>query len=135
MPSAALKSETGKIGFIGGVENDADQEVRGRLRRGRRAVNPDIEVEVDYITLGADFDRLHRPGSRQGESPRGDVRQRSIDIIYAAAGQSGGGMFAAASDFSDTSGSKVWGIGVDSDQYTTVDPELPDDVATSSRRC
>jgi basic membrane protein A len=53
-----------------------------------------------------------------------------IDVIYHAAGGSGGGMFEAAKEAS-AGGEKVWGIGVDSDQYETVDPELQEFVLTS----
>jgi basic membrane protein A len=40
-------------------------------------------------------------------------------------------MFQAAKEFSDSSGSKVWGIGVDSDQYLAVPDELKPYVLTS----
>ena len=43
-------------------------------------------------------------------------------------------MFAAAKEFSEDNGSKVWGIGVDSDQYNTigtVDASLQEYVLTS----
>ena len=54
-----------------------------------------------------------------------------VDIIYHAAGRSGGGLFEAAKQQSEEGGSKVWGIGVDSDQYHTVDAEVRDYVLTS----
>ena len=56
------------------------------------------------------------------------------DIIYHAAGGAGNGMFQAAKDFSENNGTKVWGIGVDSDQYNTigaVDESLQEYVLTS----
>ena len=53
------------------------------------------------------------------------------DIIYAAAGLSGSGMFQAAAELTDATGTKVWGIGVDSDQYNTVDPAVQEYVLTS----
>src|SRR6185295_8041456 len=53
------------------------------------------------------------------------------DIIYSAAGGSGAGVFEAAKATSDTSGSKVWAIGVDSDQYNTADPAVKDFILTS----
>jgi len=43
-------------------------------------------------------------------------------------------MFAAAKEYSEDNGTKVWGIGVDSDQYNTigtVDPSLQEYVLTS----
>ena len=56
------------------------------------------------------------------------------DIIYHAAGGAGNGMFQAAREFTEDNGSKVWGIGVDSDQFNTigtVDPGLQEFVLTS----
>ena len=56
-----------------------------------------------------------------------------VDIIYAAAGSSGAGMFEAAKAYTDKNGAskKVWGIGVDSDQYNTVGKDLQPFVLTS----
>ena len=48
-----------------------------------------------------------------------------------AAGGSGAGLFEAAKEQSEATGSKVWGIGVDSDQYNIVDPEVQEYVLTS----
>ena len=56
------------------------------------------------------------------------------DVIYHAAGGAGNGMFAAAKEYSEDNGTKVWGIGVDSDQYNTigtVDASLQEYVLTS----
>ena len=53
------------------------------------------------------------------------------DIVYHAAGGSGAGVFEAAKEFSEANGSKVWGIGVDSDQYNTVDAAVQEYVLTS----
>ena len=47
------------------------------------------------------------------------------DVVYHAAGGSGGGVFEAASE----AGAKA--IGVDSDQYNTADPSVQDVILTS----
>jgi basic membrane protein A len=48
-----------------------------------------------------------------------------IDVVYAAAGGSGKGMFAAATESGKKPGD-IWTIGVDSDQYLTAsDAEKP----------
>jgi basic membrane protein A len=52
------------------------------------------------------------------------------DVIYAAAGGSGAGVFEAAVAARD-GGSNVWAIGVDSDQYNTADPAVQDVILTS----
>ena len=49
------------------------------------------------------------------------------DIVYHAAGGSGGGVFEAASE----AGEGNWAIGVDSDQYETADPSVQNVILTS----
>jgi basic membrane protein A and related proteins len=55
------------------------------------------------------------------------------DVIYHAAGGSGGGLFEAAKEASEASAddSQVWAIGVDSDQYNIVDASLQPYILTS----
>jgi basic membrane protein A and related proteins len=50
--------------------------------------------------------------------------------VYHAAGGSGDGLFAAAKETND-GGNKVWAIGVDSDQATTVSADLAPYILTS----
>lgn len=127
--AAALTSETGKIGYIGGVEQDLIKKFQAGFEAGARAANPDIEIEIEYITPDGDFTGFTSPDRAREIANRmyGD----GVDIIYHAAGQSGGGMFAAAQEYSEQSGRKVWGIGVDSDQYFTVGADLQEYVLTS----
>jgi basic membrane protein A len=53
------------------------------------------------------------------------------DVIYHAAGGSGGGLFEAAKEASESGGSQMWAIGVDSDQYNIVDASLKPYILTS----
>ena len=48
--------------------------------------------------------------------------KQGIDVIYAAAGSSGLGVFGAAKESGKKPG-KIWAIGVDSDQYQTVNAD------------
>jgi basic membrane protein A len=52
------------------------------------------------------------------------------DVVYAAAGGSGSGVFEAAKEAS-AGGTHKWAIGVDSDQYLGVDPSLQPFILTS----
>ena len=131
--AAALKSETGKVGFIGGVCCfGLIEKFEAGFRQGALAVNPDIEVIAQYITDAPDFDGFNQPD--QAKVIATTMYEDGADIIYHAAGGAGNGMFAAAKEFSEDNGSKVWGIGVDSDQYNTigtVDASLQEYVLTS----
>jgi len=131
--AAALKSETGKIGFIGGVCCfGLIEKFEAGFRQGALAVNPDIEIVAEYITDAPDFDGFNQPDQAQVIATT--MYEDGADIIYHAAGGAGNGMFAAAKAYSEDNGTKVWGIGVDSDQYNTigtVDPSLQEYVLTS----
>ncbi|HHC07487.1 MAG TPA: BMP family ABC transporter substrate-binding protein [Actinobacteria bacterium] len=127
--AAALKSETGKIGFIGGVNIGLIQKFEAGYRWGAQQVNPDIEILSTYLTEPPDFSGFNDPA--KGKEAALAMFEQGADIVYHAAGGSGTGLFQAAKEVSEQTGSKVWGIGVDSDQYNTVDPELQDYVLTS----
>ena len=45
--AAALKTESGNIGFVGGVEMPLIQKFEAGYKAGAKAVNPDIKVDVD----------------------------------------------------------------------------------------
>jgi basic membrane protein A len=128
--AAALKTTTNKIGFIGGVSGiGLIEKFEAGFTAGARSVNPDIEVVAEYITEFPDFAGFESP-DRAAEIASA-MYSEGADIIYAAAGLSGSGMFQAAADTTAATGTKVWGIGVDSDQYNTVDPAVQEYVLTS----
>ena len=128
--AAALKSTTGKIGFIGGVSGiGLIEKFEAGYIAGAKSVNPDIQVTSQYITEFPDFDGFESPDRAKEIATA--MYSEGVDIIYAAAGLSGSGMFQAAAETSEATGTKVWGIGVDSDQYNTVDPAVKDYVLTS----
>jgi basic membrane protein A len=131
--AAALKSESGKLGFIGGVCCfGLIEKFEAGFRQGALAVNPDIEIVAQYITDAPDFDGFNQPD--QAKVIATTMYEDGADIIYHAAGGAGNGMFAAAKEYSEDNGTKVWGIGVDSDQFNTigtVDASLQEYVLTS----
>jgi basic membrane protein A and related proteins len=128
--AAALKSESGKIGFIGGVSG-----VGGLIERfeagyiaGAKAVNPDIEILSEYVTAAPDFDGFNAPD--RGKEIGLAMYEDGADVVYHAAGGTGAGLFEAAKDHSDMA-NRVWAIGVDSDQYLTADPAVQEFILTS----
>jgi basic membrane protein A len=125
--AAALKSQTGKLGFIGGVENDLIKRFEAGFTAGATAVNPDIEVLVSYISQPPDFTGFN--DSAKGEEIAAAQYADGADVIYSAAGASGLGAFEAAAEAGAPG--EVWAIGVDSDQYNLVSPELQPYILTS----
>lgn len=116
--AAALKSKTGKVGFIGGVDVPLIQKFQAGFDAGVKAVKADAQISDKYITEPPDFGGFNDPAS--GEKIAKGMYDSGIDIVYAAAGGSGAGVFKAAK----AAGADHWGIGVDSDQYNA--PSLSD---------
>jgi basic membrane protein A len=125
--AAALKSQTGTIGFIGGVENELIQKFEAGYVAGATAVNPDIEILINYITQPPDFTGFNDPA--RGKEIAAGQYEAGADVIYSAAGGSGLGAFEAAREAGEPG--EVWGIGVDSDQYNLVSAELQPYILTS----
>jgi basic membrane protein A and related proteins len=126
--AAALTSETGRVGFIGGVEIDLIQKFEAGFAAGAREINPDIEIDVRYITQPPDFSGFEDPA--RGREIALSMYEAGADVVYHAAGGSGAGLFDAAAETS-TDDEKNWAIGVDSDQFETADEEVRDFILTS----
>ncbi len=121
--AAALKTETDHLGFIGGVEVPLIKKFEAGFIAGVEAVSPDITVDVVYLTQPPDFSGFNDPA--KGRTAAEGMFDAGADIVYHAAGGSGGGLFEAAS----AAGTRA--IGVDSDQYNTADASVQDVIMTS----
>ena len=91
---AALKSESGRIGYIGGADVPLLQEFEAGYIAGIRAVNPDAEVTVDYIST----DAIAFTQPDKAKTLAFAQYTNGIDVIYAAAGRSGQGVLEAAQE-------------------------------------
>jgi basic membrane lipoprotein Med (substrate-binding protein (PBP1-ABC) superfamily) len=122
--AAALKTETNNVGFVGGVETPLIQKFQAGYAAGVEAVNPEITVQSQYISPAGDFSGFNDPA--RGQIVAQGMFDGGADIVYHAAGGSGLGVFQAAA------ASNGRAIGVDSDQYNTVDdPALQAVIMTS----
>ena len=120
--AAAMASETGTIGFLGGQEGTGlIEKFQAGYEAGARSVNPDIEILVEYI--GDSTQAFVDPTA--GEALSAGMYDDGADVVYHAAGQSGLGLFKAAVEAGH------WAIGVDSDQYLTASPEEKPLILTS----
>jgi basic membrane protein A and related proteins len=120
--AAAMASESGTIGFLGGQEGTGlIEKFQAGYEAGARSVNPDINILVQYIgdSTAAFVDPT------KGEALSAGMYDDGADIIYHAAGQSGLGLFKAAVEADQLA------IGVDSDQYLTASPEEQPLILTS----
>jgi len=104
--AAALASETGKVGFVGGMDIPLIRNFAHGYEQGVKHVNPDAEVFVNMTgtTPAAWNDPAKGAELAQSQFDRG------ADVVYAAAGGTGLGVLQAAADTGKFS------IGVDSNQ-------------------
>ncbi|MEA4944222.1 MAG: BMP family ABC transporter substrate-binding protein [Propionicimonas sp.] len=121
--AAALKSQTGHIGYVGGVETDLIRKFEAGYIAGAKAVNPDIKIDTAYLTQPPDFTGFGDPA--KGKAAADGMFQKGADIVYHAAGGSGAGVFTAAK------AAGKWAIGVDSDQALTAAEDVQDVILTS----
>jgi basic membrane protein A len=122
--AAALKSTTNHIGFVGGVDTQLIHKFEAGYVAGAKAVKPDIQIDRQYISPEGDFSGFNDPA--KGQIVAKGMFDGGADIVYHAAGGSGLGVFQAAAAANKRA------IGVDSDQYKTVDdPALQAVIMTS----
>lgn len=107
--AAAMSTETNHVGFVGGVESVIIDRFEAGFVEGVKAVNPDVEISVEYVGSFAD--------ASQGKQLAAAMYANGADIIFQAAGDSGNGVFSEARDLVTADPSKnIYVIGVDRDQ-------------------
>ncbi len=121
--AAALKSQSKHIGFVGGVQVPLIKKFEVGFKAGAKAIDPSIKIDVTYLTQAPDFTGFNDPA--KGKTAAEGMYDNGADVVYHAAGGSGGGVFQAAKDAGKLA------IGVDSDQYKTADASVRDVILTS----
>ncbi|HXF83663.1 MAG TPA: BMP family ABC transporter substrate-binding protein [bacterium] len=119
--AAALKSKTGKIGFVGGMKIPLIEKFEAGYIAGAKYVKPSITVYSDYA--GTTGEAFRDPV--KGKELALAQYDRGADIIYHASGGTGIGVFEAAV------ARKKLAIGVDADQSLTVKPDQRSQILTS----
>ncbi|MEM8631274.1 MAG: BMP family ABC transporter substrate-binding protein [Pseudomonadota bacterium] len=103
---AAMASESGTIGFVGGMDIPLIRHFGCGYAQGAKSVNPDVEIIANMTgtTPAAWNDPV-----KGGELTKAQIAQ-GADVVYAAAGGTGVGVLQAAAD------EGIFSIGVDSNQ-------------------
>ena len=103
---AAMASESGKVGFIGGMDIPLIRKFACGYEQGAKAVNGDAEVMVNMTG--------NTPAAWNDPTKGGELAMsqfdRGADVVFAAAGGTGTGVYQAAKDAGKLA------IGVDSNQ-------------------
>jgi len=103
---AAMASKTGKVGFIGGMDIPLIRKFQCGYEQGARYANPKVEVSTNMT--GTTPSAWNDP-TRGSELAKAQFA-RGVDVVFAAAGGTGIGVYQAAKD------SGKFAIGVDSNQ-------------------
>jgi basic membrane protein A len=106
---AAMVSKTGKIGFVGGMDVPLIRRFQMGYEAGARKINPQITVVSNFC--GVTGDAWNNPPKAKELALA--QYEDGADVIFAAAGASGFGVFDAAEE------QKKLAIGVDSNQDWT----------------
>lgn len=104
--AAAMKSKTGVVGFIGGMDIPLIRRFQKGYEAGVKYENAKATVINNYI--GVTGEAWNNPAKAK-EMALSQIGQKA-DVIFHAAGASGSGIFDAAAD------KKIYAIGVDSNQ-------------------
>ena len=103
---AAIASKTGKVGFVGGMDIPLIRKFQCGYEQGAKYANPKAEVFANMTgTTGAAWN----DPARGGELAKAQFA-KGADVVFAAAGGTGTGVYQAAKD------SGKLAIGVDSNQ-------------------
>jgi basic membrane protein A and related proteins len=103
---AAMKTSTGKLGFVGGMDIPLIRKFSCGYKQGAKAVKADVEVFENMVgTTGSAWN----DPVKGGELAKSQI-ERGADVIFAAAGASGLGALQTAAD------AGKFGVGVDSNQ-------------------
>ena len=103
---AAMASQSGKVGFVGGMDVPLIRKFECGYEQGARAVNGEIEV---LANMTGNTPSAWNDPTKGGELARSQF-DRGADVVFAAAGATGVGVYQAAKDQGKLA------IGVDSNQ-------------------
>ncbi|MBW4827222.1 MAG: BMP family ABC transporter substrate-binding protein [Clostridiaceae bacterium] len=117
---AAMMSETGKVGFVGGMESEVisafDYGYQAGVAYANKVADKDVKVLRQYAEAFGD--------SAKGKAIASSMYQQGADIVFHAAGGTGDGVIEAAKE------QDKYAIGVDRDQNDLA----PDNVITSAMK-
>ncbi|KXT78692.1 BMP family lipoprotein [Streptococcus sp. DD13] len=131
--AAAKTTKTNKVGFVGGMKGDVITRFETGFKEGVKSVNPDIQVDVQYVESYSD--------AAKAKTIASTMYSAGADVIFHASGGSGNGVFKEANDRNSAlnadDAKKVWVIGVDRDQsaegkYTSKDGKESSSTLTST---
>jgi basic membrane protein A len=109
---AAGVSKSGHVAAIGGTATvPAVPNYMIGFYNGAKAINPDVKVELQYVSPAPDAKAFADPAGGKAFAQQLLSTYKDVDVLFQVAGSTGNGVLQAACD------AKIYGIGVDVDQY------------------
>jgi len=116
--TAGLMTETDQVGIVVGTDADFMLPFHTGFEQGAARVNPDAEVGAVYLTHP--FDLSGYSSTTMGNWAAEILINEGSDVVFQAAGFSGHGVFDTVASAAAETGSPMWAIGVDDDEYLNV---------------
>lgn len=118
---AAVKSQSGIVGAVGGMDNDGIRQFLAGFMQGASDVNPDVQCIIGFVGNFQDTGVAKELAT--------NMIDQGADVIYHAAGGAGNGVFEAVA-----AADGVWAVGVDTDQHVSLgeQPDLANTILTSA---
>lgn len=113
---AAMQTQTGKIGMVAATDTPDQHVFVAGYMAGAQYVNPDIDISVKYTGSFEDTATAKELAIALSEG--------GVDVIYAAAGGAGLGVYSSADEY------HFWSIGTD----TNLCPDYPESMVISAYR-
>ena len=127
--AAALRNDTGRVGLVMAAEVTFLAPFQAGFEAGVQSVDPDIEILRSLINEEGSEVGFFQPDI--GQIRAAELYEQGVDVIVSAAGSSDFGTFTAAAEHTAATGTQVWAIGLDNDQWFAVPPNEQSAILTS----
>jgi basic membrane lipoprotein Med (substrate-binding protein (PBP1-ABC) superfamily)/DNA-binding SARP family transcriptional activator len=129
--AAALKSQTGRIGFIGGAQQDSTERRRAAYTAGARSINPNIVVDAVYLGPYHDPNTGAFLDVEAGRATAAAMYRSGVDVIHHSAGEAARELGEVAAEVTAETGRDCWVIGSEIDERRRTAPAYQDRFLTS----
>ncbi len=129
--AAALQSETGRIGFIGGAQWDTTEARRAAYTAGARSINQDVEVDAVYLGPYHDPTRGGYVDVDLARITAENMYRSGVDVIHHSAGEASKSLPDAADELTEELGHHLWVIGSEIDEQRQAPAAYRDHFLTS----
>jgi basic membrane lipoprotein Med (substrate-binding protein (PBP1-ABC) superfamily) len=115
--AAALTTDTGVVGFVGGMRIPPVDLPRAGFEAGARAIDPDIEIVSVYLSVDSEVEAFADEARAQRATEL--VIESGADVVFHATVGGAGGVLRAVREASVSTGVHRWYVGAGVDDYVS----------------